>query len=311
LIRERPNFTLTFRFSTLSRMHGRKNKCLYGCHEVQFVSTLEYLKHIREVHPTKVTDRAGLAVRQQGVVEQNTKTKFPRMYECDKCGAEIVNKCALKSHVESHLPFENREKFVCELCLKIFTRLKSLRAHLQTVHENKILRYECSKCRIAFVQLGELKDHISEMHDKNLHFRCNLCSRRYLKRYMLNRHQRSVHKFDPRQSVPRDILKVERKYKCFCGLAFPYKSRLLKHQEKHDEIMNSKMFKCPVADCVHSFKARSNLIRHQKDKGHIKHEECYKYTCKCGIQFNSLRGFSNHKLRMKCARKKAFVPPKP
>jgi uncharacterized Zn-finger protein len=294
-------------------MHGRKNKCFFGCINVQFVNNCDYLQHVKDVHPTKVTDRVDSekTEKQPQADEQISKAKATRMYECDKCGAEIVNKCALKSHVESHLPFENREKFVCELCEKIFTRLKSLRAHQQTVHENKTLRYECSKCRIAFCQLSELKEHISEIHDKNLHFRCNLCSRRYLKRYMLNRHQRSVHKLDPRQSLPRNKLKIERKFKCFCGLAFPYKSRLLKHQEKHDEVANTKKFKCPVADCVHTFKARSNLIRHQKDKGHIHFEENYNFTCKCGIQFNSVRGFSNHKLRMKCARKKAFAPPKP
>lgn len=286
-------------------MHGRRNKCTYGCN-VQYVKTGHFIRHIQNKHPEKLEHELKRTKSYNLKGSPQLPNNVPVLIvECDKCDFKTLKKSSLKSHLESHLPYEEREKFSCDLCDRMFTRPTSLRVHRETIHE-KIRKYKCKLCSVAFKQLGHLNDHVALKHSKNRksQFKCTLCARSFLKRYMLNRHQRGGHKVDPKQ--PTKDLKIGRKFNCFCGKAFPFKSRLLKHQLKHEEETEGKKFKCPAEGCPNTFTQRCNLIRHQKAKGHLRADEIknLKYVCVCGEKFFSYRGYEFHCIKTKCKKKK-------
>lgn len=297
-------------------MHGRRNKCTYGCENVQYVKAGHFLRHVQNKHPEKLEEC--LKKSESYITKLNSSLLNNISFEilqCDKCDFKTLKKASLKSHIESHLPYTDREKFTCEKCHKVFTRATSLRVHRQTIHE-KIRRFKCPKCRnVAFKQLSHLNDHLAFKHSKNgkKHFKCKLCDRFFLKRYMMNRHLRLSHKSDPRQTplvTPIRKPKGENPFKCFCGKVFPFQSRLLKHQLKHeeDDALPDKPFKCPEAGCLHAFTQRCNLIRHQKAKGHLRPDEIknLKYSCHCGAKFFSYRGYGFHCDKNKDCKKKSL-----
>lgn len=288
-------------FDSFSRLHGRRNKCTYGCN-VQYAKTGHFIRHIQNKHPEKLQFELQRTINSSPKgASQSTDNSPLSIVECDKCEFKTLKKSSLKSHLESHLPYEEREKFRCEICDRSFTRPTSLRVHRETIHE-KIRKYKCKLCTAAFKQLGHLNDHVALKHTKNSksQFKCTLCARLFFKRYMLNRHLRGGHKVDPNQ--PDKELKIGRKFKCFCGKAFPFKSRLIKHQLKHESEVDNRKFKCPQDGCPNVFTQRCNLIRHQKAKGHLQAEEIkkLKFSCVCGAKFFNSRAYEFHCDKAKC-----------
>lgn len=291
-------------------MHGNRNKCIYGCKNVQYVKTGHFLRHVQNKHPEKLEaclKQSETIITKATSPLMNTNSVF--VIHCDRCDFKTLKKSALKSHMESHLPYGDREKFECEKCLKTFTRMTSLRVHRLTIHD-KIRKYKCPKCIAAFKQLGHLNDHITFKHPgkQSKKFKCELCDRQFLKRFLLTRHWRMAHKVDPGQQPLVVPVKAVGRFKCRCGKEFQVRSRFLKHQLKHEDFNTESQvkFECPEIGCAHAFKQRCNLIRHQKEKGHFKPDELknLKFVCVCGMKFFTGRGFKFHCEKLKCNNKK-------
>lgn len=292
-----------------NRMHGRKNKCIYGCVNVQYVKSGHFLRHIQFKHPEKLEEclkqTDGYLTKFNSALMNDTKIEI---LNCDNCDFKTLKKSALKVHIQTHLPDVERSKFECKKCHKLFTRATSLRIHEMT-HEDTTIRKTNSLKSIS-AHYKQLSDRSALLHGKvkTKKFRCSICDRSFLKRFALQCHQRRAHKLAPQVLIVSALTtaKIERRFKCHCGKCFPYKSRLIKHQLRHgtsdDPDVTEKVFKCPELGCNHSFTQRCNLIRHQKAKQHLNAEEIenLKYTCSCGQKFFSVRGFAFHTDRMKC-----------
>jgi len=273
---------------------------------VQYVKAADFLKHVKAEHPEKYDQLARKPVKVNEATQVNGNTEG---FRCDKCPFATAKKPLMRSHVESHVPYEDRQKFECGTCHKLFSKATILKIHLQRMHF-KIRRYKCPKCpSLNFNQIGTLSDHMALKHAKNIknQFKCNLCNRRFLKRYMLNRHQRATHKaLVGKISVETTNrnLKKSTKLGCFCGKVFLTKARLVMHKTKHHGNLaeNPKLFHCPSPDCILAFTQRCNLIRHQKQKGHLRPEEIanLKFACSCGEKFFSYRGYSFHCEKHNC-----------
>lgn len=223
-----------------NRLHRNKNKCMYGCKNVQYVKNSHFLRHIKAKHPEMLDQ----------IFRMSREEKCDNNFKCDKCEFTTETKSLLKIHITSHLPYKIREKFECVLCNKFFTRASSLRVHTGTIHE-KNSRFICLNCPLkAFKKRSQLNDHIALNHTKD--HKCNLCNCHFLNQLMLNCHQRLAHKKDSVLKAQFQSLKVKKK---------PRRSEKL-----------LKTFHCPEPGCSRAFTLRYNLIRHQKTKGHLQLE---------------------------------------
>lgn len=277
-----------------NRLHRNKNKCNFGCKNVQYVKTGHFLRHVKAKHPDML-DQLLTKPRNSAPNSSPENNEEHATLQCDKCEFATQKRSLLQCHVESHVPYIDREKFECVTCHKLFTRATSLRVHRQTIHE-----------KIRRMALKHAKD-------RRKPFKCSMCDRRFLKRYMMNRHQQMAHKVDSAKTPVNALfrnLKAGKKFKCNCGKEFSSKSRLTRHKIKHNENFVDdpiKMFQCPQQGCSNAFTQRCNLIRHQKAKGHLRPEEIVnlKFTCACGDRFFSYRGYSYHCDKNNCKKKKA------
>lgn len=211
-----------------------------------------------------------------------------QFFQCDLCNFRTLRKSSIRSHLERHLPYSVREKFTCKVCHKEFTRSSSLRVHGETVHE-MLRKFQCPKCpNVSFKQAGHLSDHIASKHKRlnktKTHFRCTICSKVFQKRYLMNMHMLRAHKNS--RLVPG-----------IATLPLPLKSKRimmngLKNQLKIDKAAMVKNYACHTPGCAHSFTARCNLLRHQKQKGHLPTDDLkrIKFVCDCGEKFFSYRG---------------------
>jgi Zinc finger, C2H2 type len=243
---------------------------MYGCEDIQFVKAEHFIDHVGDKHPEQLEE--AIKIIQIEMAKADVAPKLPtRIFHCDKCEYSTLKKSALTNHMEAHFSIADRKVFKCLRCSKFFNNKSSLKLHLQTFHEITQNQYKCPRCpKISFKELGELNEHVALTHNsrKSL-YKCKQCDIQFLKRFMLVRHQIMVHKVNPNQtkitSEAKKKLNAEKKFKCFCGKEFPYKARLLMHEQKHDpsKLDASKKFKCPLPQCIHSFTQRYNLLRHQ------------------------------------------------
>lgn len=284
-----------------NRMHGSRNKCKFGCENVQYVKTGHFIRHVMKMHPEKMEE----CLKQiNSLSPSKSSPTQPELFSCDKCDFTTSKKISLKSHLASHLPFAARNKFECQRCHKTFTRATSLRIHLLTVHD-KIRRHKCPQCGEEFRRLALLNDHLLIKHHQMHSFNCNFCSQTFEKRSLLEIHRRELHKFKKFATRPNDSDK--KRFLCSCGKSLPTKNILMKHQLTHKQIFKPetvKKFKCPVPNCFHAFKQRCNLIRHQKEKEHFLPEQLnkLKYKCVCGARFFTERGYSFHCGKSMCVK---------
>lgn len=295
-----------------NRLHGRKNKCIYGCVNVQYVKSGHFLRHVQFKHPEKF-EECRLKMTEKSITKFNStsmiKPSSIEILNCDNCDFKTFKKSALKVHIETHLPYIDRLKFECKKCHKLFTRATSLRNHEVSHHDeikNKLLKSSIE----PYKQISQLTDRTILLNGKvrAKRFKCNICDRSFLKRFALQCHQRKAHKSLPQVMIVSALSKatVDRNFRCHCGKTFPFKSRLIKHQLRHvgdgETDVAEKVFHCPEPDCNHAFTQRCNLIRHQKAKQHLNSEEIenLKYSCSCGEKFFSVRGFAFHTERKKC-----------
>ena len=113
--------------------------------------------------------RAGKGVNPSLQMEELQETPVKstgRMYICEVCGSDFIQ----KSHLTRHMRIHTKETFVCWLCSKPFSRRDKLNCHIsrkhQTIRERKHT-YPCLECGKIFGWKFHLKRH-KLMHKKKV-----------------------------------------------------------------------------------------------------------------------------------------------
>ncbi|CAF1994303.1 unnamed protein product [Rotaria magnacalcarata] len=80
----------------------------------------------------------------------------------------------------------NKDKYTCSYCGKVFPRSANLTRHLRT-HTGE-QPYRCKYCERSFSISSNLQRHIRNIHNREKKFPCHLCDRRFAQQINLERH---------------------------------------------------------------------------------------------------------------------------
>ncbi|CAF1625013.1 unnamed protein product, partial [Adineta ricciae] len=80
----------------------------------------------------------------------------------------------------------NKDKYTCSYCGKVFPRSANLTRHLRT-HTGE-QPYRCKYCERSFSISSNLQRHIRNIHNREKKFPCHLCDRRFAQQTNLERH---------------------------------------------------------------------------------------------------------------------------
>ncbi|XP_072035448.1 uncharacterized protein [Amphiura filiformis] len=130
-------------------------------------------------------------------------------FKCEFCQRSFVNSCSLARHIRTH----TKEKpYRCDVCGKRYTYRYSLTLHskqhakkqshqtckkgftekepckVQVTNYNKAPN-QCEICHYTFTLKENLKRHVRIAHLKEKPFKCDLCPKRYARKYRLTAHQ--------------------------------------------------------------------------------------------------------------------------
>lgn len=127
----------------------------------------------------------------------NQRTKMPKekqqkieiktnKWSCMICSEVAQDKESLIEHYDKHrlekrenIKLENQnlqttsDYFVCPVCSKEFTSLRSYEHHTDTEHGEK--KYICEKCNVAFKNCYQLSLHNYKAHTTDGMYRCSIC----------------------------------------------------------------------------------------------------------------------------------------
>lgn len=229
----------------------------------------------------------------------------------ENCGKLFPCQSKLQDHMNTHFGLK---PFGCKFCLKKFYSKKQLWAHNQTHSSNPI---KCAKCNMVITMKGNLKKH---MKTCSVVYRCEICSKVYLKRYYYEKHKENFHQKDKSYSIQKieanikDNSKKMDKISCeedlfevfsdkdleIKNLDFPEKlsgfiERPMKKRQKKDSGRSERIVKCQI--CQAEYKGLRNLKSHQRaihDKIRFNCEFCDKnYSYNVSLQKHKARHHFN------------------
>jgi hypothetical protein len=177
-----------------------------------------------------------------------------------------------------HFNFEiddGQKQFVCDICLKQFTKVKLLIIHLRH-HTGDFMCYKCLK---IFCRKENLTSHICNI---SFYHKCILCDRNFTQRKYLSRHLEAVH---------------NKKFNCVsCGKYYYSNKELLEHNCSKIPIVDKEKFICPICD-KHFYRdiyLRKHLRRHGARTS--KTSKSVGVTCEvCGLFLKKKNSYNLHK----------------
>ncbi|XP_061389197.1 zinc finger protein 181 [Musca vetustissima] len=149
---------------------------------------------------------------------EEDRPKFP----CKYCGRVYATKQAMDCHIQT---FHNKTGFQCDVCQKVFAIRRSLEVHMR-FHTGDF-PYACNLCDKKFAQLGHLNTHKNVRHN-NVRFGCNYpdCGKFFTSSSSLRNHEFS------HSAMPFECL--------YCQRGYPAKAKLKVHVKRKHNIELSK-----------------------------------------------------------------------
>lgn len=207
------------------------------------------------------------------------KINAPPVFLCMKCKNRFDTLQSLKQHV-----FEKNEcsiaQLTCKVCQKMFDNKKGMAQHMK-VHEEKE-KFICDKCGKIYMNQFNLENHKSAQHGEYVDefdnvFKCRLCEQKFSNRTDLYSHMKThtketqrllcdtcgkcfnnTHNLKSHMRIHLDI----RPFECnLCNKRFRTRLLLRQHLHVHTGI---KEFQCSV--CMQSFAKQDSLRLHLRKR---------------------------------------------
>ncbi|CAD5228646.1 unnamed protein product [Bursaphelenchus okinawaensis] len=164
---------------------------------------------------------------------------------CPFCGTTFSSYQKLIEH-SSRRAFEaeNSHKYVCYLCQKFFGSSKLLREHC----ERHVKRFACphEPCQYVANRESDMINHVESVHNKNRPFQCEQCTKSYVKKSDLTKHQASHSGL---------------MFRCpHCSIEFAWQKQLKHHLQTHDPDYIKSPYLCHI--CGSTYQRGSALSKH-------------------------------------------------
>ncbi|XP_052903479.1 transcription factor grauzone-like [Anopheles moucheti] len=297
------------------------NKCLaayYGlacelCQQQSWTTIDELFSHHRQAHGKQgFINCCGKKIEKKSLMAMHLARHVqPEAFECSICKKMMTTPRILKSHMQNHLP-EDERPYKCELCPRRFGYVSALLIHASAhrkENEEKGVYHLCYSCGRAFRSGVKLAEHIADAHKTDGSSNCvicDTCGKKFISKSNLNYH------------LTTHQPKVMHEAQCGrCGKWLKNKLCLRKHMLQHSQVRHGcdqcdyttvnkqslknhrrvqhtdhKPFECP--SCGKSFKLKSNLREHL-----AQHETRQNYSCEfCSRRFTSKSNYYCHRKRM-------------
>ena len=113
------------------------------------------------------------------------ETKNEGMFVCDYCQSQFTRIDTLRNHIES---LHKDKKYACNQCDYQAPQRYNLAIHIKSKHEG----LECQQCQKQFTCKDGLKGHIKSIHE-GIKYACNQCNYQAKAKYSLTKHTRRNH----------------------------------------------------------------------------------------------------------------------
>ena len=206
-------------------------------------------------------------------MKKQSQSKEPTQEKilCTICGRQL-SRNSIRNHVKLHN--ENREKYDCPLCDKIYARKDNLQMHMMAVHEGKKFQCTYEFCKREFSNKKILKEHIRE-HKGDFPYKCEICNRGFFQSSFYNAHMNSHYGI--------------KAFKCgLCGNQYAHSSDLSRHVQTCGQ--EEMQLQCPQCDKV--FKSERRVKEHVR---YVHDKRFKKYLCSlCGKVCGSKSRLQKH-----------------
>ena len=217
-----------------SNCDKNKNDKIIQCSacDMTFNATCNYIQHYKYIHgstPTthnnglkSICDRCGKFFPRSKKIQfdehmsqnlchdmsqnqtTNVMTVTTPSIKCDICDETFTAYQYYVQHyryIHGTLPSNISEKpqFVCSKCPNIYFSKLSLRFHIRTIHEGKIIpkkitrERKCPHCDKTFLRVASYQEHIKSKHENTTPFKCDQCNRSFGTRTRFKTHKTNVH----------------------------------------------------------------------------------------------------------------------
>ncbi|XP_066587147.1 zinc finger protein 91-like [Prorops nasuta] len=141
-------------------------------------------------------------------------------FKCKDCGISFAWKSTLNKHIANNHRPDGPQKFVCDICPKVYTTLSQVNEHVKRDHL-KQRNHVCPHCGKSFFKKFDLKTH-SRTHTNERPYICRSCGKRFPHQSHIIRHER--------------IHSGEKPYSCnVCQKTFAQPGSLKVHKQKHQQ----------------------------------------------------------------------------
>ena len=203
------------------------------CSEVCF-SEKEIVKHHLDNHklftrlPLYLCDNCEFSSSRISETKEHLKTKHDideyKPFICNICDLKWDDPCSFFKHNQNHhIGYENRQKFVCDLCGRAMLSSTNLRRHKIVHSAGKEKNFVCDICGLATTTDWYLDKHKRQQHKRGKDIKCEYCEKLFRRTDCLQRHIDSKH---PDTSA--------KNFTCTkCEQSFIFKNSLCHHLYNH------------------------------------------------------------------------------
>ena len=177
--------------------------------------------------PEKNDESVSINTPSENVVTNNPKN-LPEITEHLLEISSQLN--SIKNEIEENetMEFQEAIKIQCNICDKVFTTEKSLRLHVNAIHEEQDQKdmLTCKFCSKQFFRhrKSDLRKHVRNVHEGKKDYECNICGKLSAYRSELNRHMKEIH------DSSQDVHEGQKSYNCLiCSKSFSRRRNLSRH----------------------------------------------------------------------------------